>query len=187
MEPFSVIVLAAGGSSRLGRSKQLVEWRGEPLISRICRAALGSGAEQVIAVLGSNHEQVSAAVPAGVEIVVNAAWAEGLSTSIAAGIPAVRCGRVVIVLVDQPFVTGAIIAKLALLLKEYPISATAYPDGSLGVPAGFRSEWFETLARLKGDRGAKQLLAENAGIVGRLTHVEVDDLDTDQDIERLSQ
>src|SRR5688500_11092794 len=83
------VVLAAGGSSRLGRPKQLVVHDGLPLVARAARAALAAGAGPVVVVLGGSAAAVRVALsPLAVELVVNDAWADGMGTSVAAGVRA---------------------------------------------------------------------------------------------------
>ena len=82
-----IVILAAGGSRRLGQPKQLLAVSGEPMIRRVVRSAVESGAEQVVVVLGSSAcDCVSAIKQCGVDIVVNPFWESGLAGSLRIGV-----------------------------------------------------------------------------------------------------
>jgi hypothetical protein len=81
-EPIAIVILAAGASRRMGVAKQLLQVRGRSLFRHVADAALGSSCRPVIAVLGGNAEAVQPEVEGlPVQIVWNAHWSEGLSTS----------------------------------------------------------------------------------------------------------
>ena len=75
------IVLAAGGSSRMGAAKQLLELDGRPLIARAVDSVLGSQARRVVVVLGSDADRVGAAIAGRpVRTVLNPDWRAGLAS-----------------------------------------------------------------------------------------------------------
>ena len=83
------ILLAAGGSSRMGAVKQLLEVGGKPMVARAVDAALGSGARPVVVVLGANAEAVGAAIADRPVIAArNAQWEEGMASSLRTGLAA---------------------------------------------------------------------------------------------------
>ena len=89
--PVAAIVLAAGASRRLGLPKQLLMHGGETMIERVIRLANEGGATPVIAVLGAYHELIGKAVRlSNSTSVINSAWAQGISTSIQAGLAALE-------------------------------------------------------------------------------------------------
>ena len=160
MRPVSGVLLAAGASRRLGRSKQLLIWQGEPLVRRAARAALGAGVDELIVVVGAERDAVAAAL-AGLDlrVVENPRWQEGIGSSIAAGVRAASGEAVLLTLVDQPGVDAALLAELiAAMQAGHPRVACAY-SGVIGVPALFSipSDLAE-LRELSGDRGAQRLL-----------------------------
>ena len=155
------LLLAAGGSSRLGRPKQLVEMEGKTLIRRSAEALIEAGCSPLVVVLGAEVEG-SVAELAGLdfEIVVNDEWNSGMSSSIRVGLPAINAAHAVLIsLVDQPFVTGE---KLQLLMDAFkgnsPDIVTAEYNGIAGVPAIFSSKLFPALSTLKGDKGAREII-----------------------------
>lgn len=177
------MVLAAGGSRRLGSPKQLLSWQGRSLVRRAVDAALGAGCQPVYVVVGCRGPEVSAELSdADVVIVSNPAWEEGLSTSIAAGVRAATAtahpDALLLLLVDQPHVSAAVLECL-LAAFDGGIAASRY-GGTLGVPAVFGRHHFQALAHLSGDRGARSLL-ESAGVCAVDFEAGVVDIDTPED------
>ncbi len=83
------IILAAGGSQRLGRPKQLLDWRGEPFVRAVARTALAAGLSPVLVVTGAHGDQTEAALYSlPVQAVHNPGWQEGQASSIRAGLQA---------------------------------------------------------------------------------------------------
>ena len=109
----SALVLAAGGSRRFGRPKQLLPWRGEPLIRHAARAALGSGADEVVVVLGADADAVRAALAdLPIHVALNPGWESGLASSLAAGLEEASGDAVLVVLGDQPVADAKVLAAL---------------------------------------------------------------------------
>ena len=160
----AAVVLAAGGSARMGRAKQLLEIDGEPLVRRAVRAASASGCGAVFAVLGAAGQQVEAALEGTRAVCVhNSDWQEGLSRSVAAGVAAAEASgadAVLLMLADQPRVDGALLEELIARHPGTPAGVVACRyAGTRGAPALFGAAHFTDLKRLEGDRGAGALLA----------------------------
>jgi len=156
------IILAAGASSRMGSSKQLLEWRNRPLLEHAVLNVRAILHERVIVVLGAHAESIQAAIDLdAVTSIVNPDWQEGMASSIRAGIRALpgSAAAALILLCDQPLINAAHIQNLLNGWQSAPtqIVASQYHH-SIGVPALFPAEFFEHLLTLKGDRGAKPLL-----------------------------
>jgi molybdenum cofactor cytidylyltransferase len=189
-----LVLLAAGTSSRLGRPKQLLPYDGVTLLRHAATTALASPCRPVVVVIGA-HAGAMRAELAGLdaEIVENALWAEGLSTSIRFGVEAAQrlapdASAVVLMLCDQPRVTTALIEDLVRAHHAgASIAASAYA-GTVGVPALFAKEFFPRLTGLTRDQGAKRILMDHSDAV-----VAIDfpggalDVDTAEDYEGLSQ
>ena len=90
-EPVAGIILAAGESSRYGKAKQLLEWKGEPFVRVTAKRALEAGLEPVLVITGANAEPVESAVKdLNVLVVRNPNWKSGQASSIRAGIQTLR-------------------------------------------------------------------------------------------------
>ena len=189
---FGIIILAAGASTRMGTPKQLLEIDGKPLVVRAAEAALGSEGWPVVVVLGANAERIRpclARLPA--LIAENPTWAEGMASSIRAGITTLRqfsrsLDAAVVALCDQAAFAPKTIAQLveAQRTSGRSIVAARYA-GKNGAPALFLREHFATLAALTGDAGARALLNGPAEQVTAVYLPELAfDLDTPGDYER---
>lgn len=163
MRDVAGILLAAGGSRRLGEPKQLLAYRGRPLLHHAASVLLATPCRPVLVVLGAEGERARAALDGlPVEIVDNARWSDGVGTSIAAGIAAAAAHDVaaaVLALVDQPLVTAASFERLLAMWRttRRPIVASRYA-GTVGVPALFAAELFPRLRTLDRDHGCKPLI-----------------------------
>ncbi|MBS1707564.1 MAG: nucleotidyltransferase family protein [Armatimonadetes bacterium] len=181
MRRFAVIVLAAGGSSRMGRPKQLEQVGGMTLVERAARTALGCGAAEVVVVLGAVAEEVKSALEGlPVRPTVNDSWRDGLGSSIAHGVssmsPAVDA--VILTLADQPFVTSEHLRALAA--NPADIVATAW-DSESGPPCLFASRFFPELVALAGDRGAKSVIRRHGAALVNLEGASLD-IDAPEDL-----
>jgi CTP:molybdopterin cytidylyltransferase MocA len=183
------ILLAAGGSSRLGRPKQLVGIAGRPLVRAMAEQALASRCRPVRVILGSQAEAIVGALAGlSVSLTINDDWREGIASSIRAGIAAARAERwsaAVVMLGDQP---GVLARHLDRLTEAYEAGARAVASryaGRLGVPALFDASLFDALSALQGDRGAKSILARTPGVFAVDFPEGVLDVDTESDVARL--
>jgi molybdenum cofactor cytidylyltransferase len=160
-EPFVAgLVLAAGGSKRLGRPKQLLSYRTGTLLGHVLDTARGCGFDQTLCVVGGAAGEVKDAVDfAAVQIVENRAFGEGCSSSIAAALGAVdpRADVLVLMLGDQPGVSADTVAALLTGRGEAPLAVCAYDDGR-GHPLAFARGMFEALSNLHGDKGVWKLM-----------------------------
>ncbi len=160
-ERIAGIVLAAGGSTRFGQSKQLLDWGGVPLVSHAAQIALAAGLSPVIVVGGADFQQVSQAVKGlPVEFANNPDWQGGQSTSVRAGIKALPddVGACVFLLVDQPLIPAELIQLLKINHARYQ-SEIIHPivNGKPGNPVLFDRRVFKDLMCLEGDTGGRAL------------------------------
>lgn len=184
------LVLAAGASSRLGRSKMLEPVHGEPMIRLSCQAARTVCGAGVALVTGRNGDEVARAADGLVtSVILNRNWAHGMAESIRVGVdqlgPAVT--GVLVMPGDLAEVDGEDLSRLAAAWSgQLDSPAAAEFDGVIGAPAIFPREWFPRLASLTGDQGARSLLrsAERISIVPMETAGR--DVDTPEDLDRLS-
>jgi molybdenum cofactor cytidylyltransferase len=154
------LVLAAGGSKRLGRPKQLLPYGSATLLDHVLDTARACPFDQLLCVIGGGADDVREGVRLdGVEVVENPDFGEGCSSSIAAALAAVDpgCDVLVLMLGDQPGVTAATVSALLAGRGEAPIAACGYADGR-GHPLAFSRALFGELASLHGDKGVWKLL-----------------------------
>ncbi|HEY0632600.1 MAG TPA: nucleotidyltransferase family protein [Thermoleophilaceae bacterium] len=161
------LVLAAGGSSRLGRPKQTLPFRGTTLLGHVLDSARACGFDQLVVALGGGADEVRAGVDlGGATVVENPSYGEGCSSSIAAALPALdpRCDVLVMMLGDQPGVGPTAVRTLLARHGEAPIAVSRYDDDR-GHPFAFRRALFSELADLHGDKAVWKLLEQRAADV----------------------
>jgi molybdenum cofactor cytidylyltransferase len=159
------ILLAAGGSRRLGTPKQLLRIDGETLVRRAVRSVLASGVGELVVVLGDHAREIEAEIDSfPVLKVTHERWGNGLGSSIAAGMRELlerspETEAVLILLCDQPRVGPAQLSSLVRAFEEgtHPIVAAGYADAA-GVPVIFHQSFFGELLTLDGERGARSIL-----------------------------
>ncbi len=153
------LVLAAGAGTRFGAAKQVAQLGGRPLIQWPIDALRAGGVEHIVVVLGAHADAVRQALGA-VESVVAADWAEGISASLRTGVAAAQArgaDRVLVVLGDQPHLTGVAVARvLAASRRGAPFCRACY-GGVCGHPVALGRETFAAIAALRGDAGARAL------------------------------
>jgi CTP:molybdopterin cytidylyltransferase MocA len=161
------IVLAAGGGSRFGGTKQLAELGGRPLLSYALAAV--AGLEPRVVVLGHEAEAILASIPLqGARPVVCEDWQEGQSASLRAGIEALGdVDAAVVVLGDQPRITAAAVSAVAAAAADAPdggaasrgvTAARASYDGRPGHPVLLGRALLARASELRGDVGFRDLL-----------------------------
>lgn len=189
----AVVVLAAGDSTRLEKPKQLLEYRGKPLIRLATETAMGSVCRPVCIVLGAGARRFMWPIAAlKTTIVINGDWEDGISSSIRAGLfaalrKAEDLDAVLYMTVDQPLVTPKILDGLveAYIDSGAPVVACSYDD-TLGVPALFDRSLFDSLKGLEGDSGAKQIILQHREEALAVECPEAGaDVDTEEDLLRL--
>lgn len=187
------VVLAAGGSSRMGRPKQLLPVGGRPLLERVVAAACGSRLDQVVVVLGANADAILAGVGMGCAApLLNPEHATGMASSLRAGLNAVApdVERAVIILGDQPAISASLIDELLDLqaASDRPAAALSF-GGLLHPPVVLQRELWADLEALEGDVGCRALIRTRPELVVPLPissdmHHPVD-VDTPEDYARL--
>jgi molybdenum cofactor cytidylyltransferase len=161
----SGLVLAAGGSKRLGQPKQLLPFGDATLLDHVLGTARACAFDQLVCVLGGGADGVRETVDLdGIEVVVNEVYGTGCSSSIAAALPVITGDVLVLMLADQPGVTPASVRALLAGREEAQLAVCRYDDGR-GHPFAFSRDVFPDLAELHGDKGVWKLLERRAGEV----------------------
>jgi len=188
------ILLAAGGSRRLGRPKQTVEFEGESIVGRAARNLISLDIGPVVVVSGSGHHKVSKLLKKyEIDTVLNESWEQGIGSSITVGmhrLPADVSG-VLIALCDQWMLKSQ---DFKALLHQWHCDISAITvscwgnreDGYFGPPVIFPRRLFSELKQLEGDLGARAIIQK---YIQHVTFVEMknaaQDLDEPSDLEEL--
>lgn len=176
----AAVVLAAGDSTRLGRSKQTLQINQESLVERAVRVASEAGFSPVIVVLRDN-ELIDTVKKQGAIALLNRKSYEGMASSIHCGVAAaqsLKASGVVVMTCDQPGVSADHLR--ALVADDAAITGSGYA-GRTGVPAYFPAAFFDTLLALQGDTGARELLRGAKSIENETLNL---DIDTEEDFRK---
>ena len=195
MNKIPVILLAAGGSSRMGQPKQLLPWGEKTLIEHQVETLINVG-NPVIVVLGNASESVIPLLEKyDIGISINKNWETGLGSSVVSGIMYVTenfpdAEGVMTTLLDLPLIS---VQHYQNLLKTFQpgtgqIIISTSADGWKGVPAVFDKCYFDELKALKGDEGAKNIIRKHMDkTIGMDCGVMLKDLDTPEDYQKLTE
>jgi molybdenum cofactor cytidylyltransferase len=162
------IILAAGASTRMGQSKQLLKVGNESLLHRTIQTAVNSTIERALVVLGSNeHQHREEIADISVPVIYNEDWKRGMGSSLRFGVRFIEqkfpsWETVVIMVCDQPLLTSNHLKKLVdtFRAEKKPIVASFY-SGQPGVPVLFGRSMSEKLLGINDDAGAKSIIKNN--------------------------
>ncbi len=183
------ILLAAGGSSRFGRPKQLLVLKGKTLISRAAETLVSSKCDPIVVILGAEIDRSAAEIDGlDVNICINTDWQTGMSSSIISGLRSLleiepELDAVVITLCDQPFVTSTDINKLIEAYEPARPSIVGASYGeTIGVPALFSNARFADLLQLEGDKGARDVIRNSNNVISVSIDSARNDIDRAEDV-----
>ena len=166
------VLLAAGTSSRMGQPKQLLLWRGQPLVRHVAEVALASQLDGLIVVLGAEAAVVRAALIglAGAVVTVQCKnYVEGQAASLSCGLTALPSitQAAVVLLVDQPLVGPSLVNRLITTFRAEPNALAVVPryQGCRGNPTLLAARLFTEVKALAGDTGARPVLERHAAAV----------------------
>ncbi|MEQ1643194.1 MAG: nucleotidyltransferase family protein [Pyrinomonadaceae bacterium] len=187
------LLLAAGGSSRLGRPKQLVKYQGKTLIRRAAETLVDASCDPIVVVLGAEIDgSTSEIADLPVQIYINQDWETGMSSSIRTGLKELLkiepdLAAVIVTLCDQPYILSSILATYITRFDadRTEIIAAQYEEIK-GVPALFPRIMFEALLKLVGDKGAGDLIRSSKNVLLIDLAEAVLDIDTLEDLNKLS-
>ncbi|WP_072809563.1 nucleotidyltransferase family protein [Rhodococcus zopfii] len=184
------IVLAAGDGSRLGgRAKALLPHRGRPLLHTVADALREGGCDEVVVVVGAYGDEVAAECDPNITVARNPLWAEGMSTSLRAGVGAsAGHSTVALTVVDFPGITAELVRTVLSAHQPGTVTLPVFGDRP-GHPVVFdRADAVAAAAQATGDEGARSFLARNCDRVRRLdcsSLADAADIDTPEDLRRL--
>jgi len=187
----SVLIPAAGASRRLGQPKQLVLYKGKPLIQRAIESAETLAPREIIVVTGADADSVlSVAQKTSAQCVHNPDWASGMGNSIATGANMAdqASNGLLVLLCDQWGIRARDLQLLARTwLSDTGRIVCATTEGRLGPPVIFPSTCFASLRVLQGDHGAHSVLEANPDLLTTvpMNHAATD-LDTPSQLEALN-
>jgi molybdenum cofactor cytidylyltransferase len=191
----AIIILAAGTSSRMGTSKQLLQIKGRTLLEHTVASALGSDIPNVLVVLGANAKaHLSVLKGPRLSTVINPDWAKGMGTSLKCGLKKSMeifpgLDAVMLLVCDQPLLTSSHINSLseAFLKSNSKAVASKYP-GAYGVPAIFDKSLFSELQQIGDQSGAREVLKNLGSELEFLTFEGGDiDIDTPEDYKKFNE
>jgi len=193
MAEIPVLLLAAGGSTRMGQPKQLLQWGNATLIEHQIITLAKTG-NPVNVVLGSNSDLIIPIIEKyRIKIIVNEEWEKGMGSSISCGITHLlkdfpRANGVLVALLDQPMVTTScfetIIAGYKPGIKQILVSQS--DSGWIGVPVLFDKFYFKYLLKLKNDEGAKKIINQFRQSITIINYNDMlEDMDTPRDYNHL--
>ena len=181
------VVLAAGASSRMGSQKLLLQLAGETVIGRTVRQVSASGVDEVLVVVGFEHERVAAALEGqGCRVTVNADYDAGMGSSFRTAVAAMEnSSAAMFALADQPFVTASEYRRLIEAYRANPPGIVSVRYGDVTAPPHlFDRQFFPELAAL--EHGARPVLQRHRDktVVLHLPPEMLLDIDTREDYER---
>jgi molybdenum cofactor cytidylyltransferase len=190
----AAIILAAGSSSRLGHSKQLLKIGNESLLQKTIRTVSDSGIDNIIVVLGADfqvHRQEITNMP--LEIVFNPDWRKGMGSSLKCGVRhALKkfsdMSSLLLMVCDQPLLSSRHIKKLiSTFNSKHSAIISSFYSSAPGVPVLFQQSMFAKLLEVGDEQGAKKVVVDNAGLTTYIEFPEGSvDIDTPEDWQRFN-
>jgi len=168
LNSYGIILLAAGQSARLGKPKQLLNYKGKTLLELSLQVAIETQLQPIVTVLGANADLLKKSIDhLNTKVVINQQWSEGMASSIRCGMEELvrinpTIAGIIIMVCDQPYVTAKLLTDLIEKHEHSskPIIASSYKN-NIGTPALFDKTIFALLLSLKGDSGAKKIMKSN--------------------------
>ena len=193
MEKYGLVILAAGGSSRLGSPKQLLNYNHQSLLKHIAHIALKLFNVVPVVVIGADKElMIKELSNIKIEIVNNDDWVNGMSSSIKIGLAKIieinpLIEACIFVVCDQPFISLQILQSLIVQYEQSKkgIVACEY-EGIIGTPVLLNKKYFSTLNLLRLEEGAKKIVKENPNDLAIIKFINGEiDIDTKDDYKKL--
>ncbi|MFC2186135.1 NTP transferase domain-containing protein [Fulvivirgaceae bacterium LMO-SS25] len=187
----AIAILAAGESKRMGSPKAFLQIEGETLLDRTIATAKSTNAQNIFLITGAYHnEMLQVANMAGIKVLFNEDWQEGMSSSLRRAIEAVgdlsNLKGLLVLLIDQPYVDRELLKLLISKFEENPEKpVTSFYKNVNGVPAIFPRVLWNDLLEISGDKGARQLLQKREDVISIPFPKGAIDLDFPEDFEQI--
>jgi molybdenum cofactor cytidylyltransferase len=191
----TALIPAAGMSTRLGRNKLLLSYKGQPLIARAVDTLRASAVDEIVVVLGHQADRVRAAIgEQRITFVENPDYPQGLSSSIRAGFAAISSpgSAIMIYLADQPLLepgdVNSLIHAFAEAGKADKSIVVPFFRGQRGNPVIVHASYRASIAGIAGDIGCRRVIKQNPDqvfIVEMQTDHVIRDIDTMEDYQKL--
>ena len=193
MNSCGIVILAGGASTRLGRPKQLLQYRGKTLLNHAVNEAINAKADAVVVILGKNADLFEDEIDQEeVHVVINKDWKEGMASSVRLGLDTLLkikpyIDAVILMVCDQPYISSSVLNDLITKQQKTTKQIVTCNYGeSIGPPALFHKKYFRDLAKLNGDVGARNIIEQNMHDVAMILFPEGKiDIDTEDDYDAL--
>lgn len=189
---WGVMILAAGEASRMGKAKMLLPFKEKTILEHIVEEVIDLVPNEIVLVTGHYHDKITEVIEhPEVRRVYNAAYQNGMSSSIQTGLDAMLQNNpgidfLLILVADQPFLHKELMQKMIQLHSETKkgLVAASY-QGVAGTPLLLSAKYFDKLYQLKGDKGARVILQDFSSDLTTV-HFELGwlDIDTASDYNR---
>jgi len=189
-----IVILAAGASTRLGKPKQLLQYRGKTLLGHAINEATNSNADAVVVIFGKDADLFKKEIDEKkIRVAINSSWEEGMASSVRLGLDTLLNAKpyidaVIFMVCDQPHISSSILNELIKTQQKTTKQIVSCNYGeSIGPPALFHKKYFKELMKLSGDAGARKIIQQNMNDVATILFPEGKiDIDTKEDYDDLT-
>lgn len=189
MGKIAAVILAAGGSSRFGKTKQILPWGSANVINASIRAALLAEFDPIVVVLGADAERIRSTIEiSAIQVVINEDWRTGQSSSLRAGIESLPADidGAIFLLADQPQINVHLLDEIVKYANLGNEVVAPLIDGRRANPVYFSQANFDALKQVSGDQGGRGLMRDmNVKYVEWLDEMQGRDIDLPDDYNKL--
>lgn len=190
-QDISIIILAAGSSTRLGSPKQLLKHQnGKTIITNACDLAISTEIDQIICVIPKSTPLIYNEIKGKATTILYNDPGAPMSSTLKIGLyhatKVLHSDAVLFMVCDQPYLNEAIVKNILKAdIHKQSLIACQYENGKMGTPALFGSDYFEELLTIEGDQGAGVVLKKYADKVHLIEFLRGGfDLDTPEDVKK---
>ncbi|MDF1694258.1 MAG: nucleotidyltransferase family protein [Saprospiraceae bacterium] len=187
---YAIIILAAGGSRRLGHPKQMVGWESSTLLNHTIKQANQVSNSDVFVTLGDCFDEIHSSIKEKVHIIFHPEWYHGMGSTISFSVSKIQLKKykgVILSVCDQPYISTDNFVNLINKFESSSakIVVSEYRNGQ-GPPTLFSQEIVKDLMKISGDNGAKSIIKKYKNdVVSTCFYGGEIDIDTVEDLEKL--